>query len=122
MSGPVLPTDKTVEALVVAGDRIVLEGDNQKQADFLSRSLVQVDAKKIHDLHLIISSISRPEHVSCSDSELQRRCTSRLQDLRAFVLHSYSRTGSLKLARFTLTSSCTSLACRHPKRRPCRIA
>jgi malonate decarboxylase alpha subunit len=33
MSGPVLPTDKTVEvleALVVAGDRIVLEGDNQK--------------------------------------------------------------------------------------------
>jgi malonate decarboxylase alpha subunit len=37
MSGSVLPTDKTVEALealVVAGDRIVLEGDNQKQADF----------------------------------------------------------------------------------------
>src|ERR1700756_1382083 len=67
MSGPVLPTDKTVEApeaLVVAGDRIVLEGDNQKQADFLSRSLVQVDAKKIHDLHLIISSISRPEHLT----------------------------------------------------------
>jgi malonate decarboxylase alpha subunit len=67
MSGPVLPTDKTVEALealVVAGDRIVLEGDNQKQADFLSRSLVEVDAKKIHDLHLIISSISRPEHLT----------------------------------------------------------
>ncbi len=67
MSGPVLPTDKTVEALealVVAGDRIVLEGDNQKQADFLSRSLVKVDAKKVHDLHLIISSISRPEHLT----------------------------------------------------------
>ena len=66
MSGPVLPTAKTVEALealVVAGDRIVLEGDDQKQADFLSRSLVKVDAKKIHDLHLIISSISRPEHL-----------------------------------------------------------
>ena len=67
MSGPVLPTGKIVEALevlVVAGDRIVLEGDNQKQADFLSRSLVKVDAKKIHDLHLIISSISRPEHLT----------------------------------------------------------
>ena len=67
MSGPLLPTDKTVEALealVVAGDRIVLEGDNQKQADFLSRSLVKVDAKKVHDLHLIISSISRPEHLT----------------------------------------------------------
>jgi len=67
MSGPVLPTEKTVEALeslVMAGDRIVLEGDNQKQADFLSRSLVRVDAKKIHGLHLIISSISRPEHLT----------------------------------------------------------
>src|ERR1700756_1351254 len=67
MSGPVLPTDKTVEApeaLVMAEDRIVLEGDNQKQADFLSRSLVKVDAKKVHDLHLIISSISRPEHLT----------------------------------------------------------
>src|SRR6201995_3563280 len=67
MSGPILPTEKTVEALealVVAGDRIVMEGDNQKQADFLSRSLVKVDPKKIHDLHLIISSISRPEHLT----------------------------------------------------------
>jgi malonate decarboxylase alpha subunit len=67
MSGPVLPTGKTVEALealVVAGDRIVMEGDNQKQADFLSRSLAKVDPKNVHDLHLIISSISRPEHLT----------------------------------------------------------
>jgi malonate decarboxylase alpha subunit len=34
ISGPLLPADTTVEALVVAGDRSVLEGDNQKQADF----------------------------------------------------------------------------------------
>ena len=67
MTGPILPTAKTVEALesvIASGDRLVMEGDNQKQADFLSRSLVTVDAKKIHDLHLIISSISRPEHLT----------------------------------------------------------
>src|ERR1700678_3945088 len=67
MSGPILPREKMVDALesvIVSGDRIVMEGDNQKQADFLSRSLVKVDAKKIHDLHLIISSISRPEHLT----------------------------------------------------------
>src|SRR6201998_3671082 len=67
MSGPLLPREKLVEALeavVLAGDRIVLEGDNQKQADFLSLSLVKVDPKKLHDLHLIISSISRPEHLT----------------------------------------------------------
>jgi len=67
MKGPLLPQDKLVESLqmlIAPGDRIVLEGDNQKQADFLSRSLVRVDPKKLHDLHLIISSISRPEHLT----------------------------------------------------------
>src|SRR6201993_3688158 len=67
MSGPLLPREKLVdslEALIAPGDRIVLEGDNQKQADFLSRSLVRVDPKKLHDLHLIISSISRPEQLT----------------------------------------------------------
>jgi len=67
MKGPVLAQDKTVptlEALIQSGDRIVMEGDNQKQADFLSRSLAKVDPKRIHDLHLIISSISRPEHLT----------------------------------------------------------
>src|SRR6266403_2290729 len=65
--GPILPKERIIEALetlIVSGDRIVLEGDNQKQADFLSRSLVKVDPKKVHDLHLIISSISRPEHLT----------------------------------------------------------
>jgi malonate decarboxylase alpha subunit len=67
MKGPVLEQDKMVETLetvIQSGDRIVMEGDNQKQADFLSRSLVKVDPKKVHDLHLIISSISRPEHLT----------------------------------------------------------
>src|ERR1700747_1171544 len=67
MSGPLLPREKLVEsleALVAPADRIVLEGDNQKQADFLSRSLAKVDSEKLHDLHLIISSISRPEHLT----------------------------------------------------------
>src|ERR1700734_2974644 len=67
MSGPILPQKKLIQALellIAPGDRIVLEGDNKKQADFLSRSLVQADPKKLHDLHLIISSISRPEHLT----------------------------------------------------------
>jgi malonate decarboxylase alpha subunit len=67
MKGPVLAQNKmveTLEAVIQSGDRIVMEGDNQKQADFLSRSLAEVDPKKIHDLHLIISSISRPEHLT----------------------------------------------------------
>jgi hypothetical protein len=74
MKGSILPKEKIIEALetlIVSGDRIVLEGDNQKQADFLSRSLVKVDAKRLHDLHPSIppdsSSRTRcePEKARC---------------------------------------------------------
>src|SRR5918998_698653 len=64
--GRVLPTEeiaRALEALVAPGDRVALEGDNQKQADFLSRSLAEVDPEKVHDLHMLISSISRPEQL-----------------------------------------------------------
>ncbi len=66
MDGVVLDPDKTVEALQMLlrpGDRVALEGDNQKQADFLARSLAAVDPAVVHDLHMLISSISLPEHL-----------------------------------------------------------
>jgi len=40
MHGPLLPREKLVDALeslIAPGDRIVIEGDNEKQADLLSR-------------------------------------------------------------------------------------
>src|ERR1700741_5528180 len=67
MQGLILSQAKIIDALELllkSGDRVVLEGDNQKQADFLSRSMVNVDPQKLRDLHLIISSISRPEHLT----------------------------------------------------------
>ena len=63
----VLPRERIVdalEALIRPGDRVALEGDNQKQADFLSRSFAQVDPAKVSGVHLLISSISRPEHLT----------------------------------------------------------
>src|SRR5271156_3254621 len=76
MKGPVLTQNRmveTLEAVIQSGDRIVMEGDNQKQADFLSRSLAKVDSKKIHDLHLIISSISRPEHLTLFEAGIAKK-------------------------------------------------
>jgi malonate decarboxylase alpha subunit len=67
MDGPALQAGRIIDALhllIQPGDCIVLEGDNQKQADFLSRSLAKCDPGKLHDLHLVISSISRPEHLT----------------------------------------------------------
>ena len=76
MQGPILPRERLIpalESLIVSGDRVVLEGDNQKQADFLSRSLVKVDPGKVRDLHLVISSISRPEHLTLFEFGLARK-------------------------------------------------
>ena len=50
LRGKVLDTGRVAEALgflVRSGDRVVLEGDNQKQADFLARSLAQLDPERL---------------------------------------------------------------------------
>src|SRR6476620_10304087 len=49
--------------VIRSGDRVALEGDNQKQADFLSRTLADCDPQRINKLHMLISSVSRPEHL-----------------------------------------------------------
>jgi malonate decarboxylase alpha subunit len=56
------------EAVLRPGDRVALEGDNQKQADFLSRTLAQCDPKQVHGLHMLIGSVSRPEHLDLFES------------------------------------------------------
>jgi malonate decarboxylase alpha subunit len=62
-----------LESLLRPGDRVVLEGDNQKQADFLSRSLAQVAPARVHDLQLLIPSVSRPEHLTLFERGIARR-------------------------------------------------
>ena len=62
-----------LEGVLRSGDRIVLEGDNQKQASFLSVALAALDPTHIHDLHLLISSITRPEHLQLFERGIARR-------------------------------------------------
>ncbi len=74
--GKVLPADKItaiLEAILAPGDRVVLEGNNQKQADFLSRMLATVNPEKIHDLHMIMPSISRSEHLDLFEKGIARK-------------------------------------------------
>jgi len=62
-----------LQSLLVPGDRIALEGNNQKQADFLSRSLARVDPAQVHDLHMLMSTISRPEHLDLFERGIARK-------------------------------------------------
>lgn len=52
-----------LHSVIRPGDRVALEGDNEKQADLLSRTLADCDPSRLHDLHMLISSVSRPEHL-----------------------------------------------------------
>ncbi|ADE67829.1 MULTISPECIES: malonate decarboxylase subunit alpha [Priestia] len=66
LKGKLLGNEHIIEALellISPGDKVVLEGDNQKQASFLSKALNEVSTDKINGLHMIMSSISRPEHL-----------------------------------------------------------
>ncbi len=54
---------RLLETVIRSGDRVCLEGDNQKQADFLARALVSVDPAKVNKLHMVQSSIVLPEHI-----------------------------------------------------------
>lgn len=74
--GVVIPTQDIVqvlEILIKAGDRVVLEGNNQKQADFLSRSLAQTNSDILHDLHMIMPSVGRPEHLDLFEKGIARK-------------------------------------------------
>lgn len=52
-----------LEAVIEPGARVCIEGNNQKQADFLARALVATDPAKVNQLHLVQSVLALPEHV-----------------------------------------------------------
>lgn len=47
-----------LEAVIESGDIVCVEGDNQKQADFLSQCLAGMDPAKVNRLHLAISAVA----------------------------------------------------------------
>jgi len=62
-----------LEAVLSPGDRVCLEGNNQKQADFLAQALVQVDPQRIHGLHMVQSVLALPEHLDIFENGVAAR-------------------------------------------------
>lgn len=66
LSGKLLPAARMVDlmhSVIESGDRVCLEGNNQKQADFLAAALCQLDPAQVHDLHMLQSVLALPEHL-----------------------------------------------------------
>ncbi len=62
-----------LEAVIRPGDRVCLEGDNQKQADLLAAALAGADSGKLHDLHMVQSGVVLPEHLDVFERGIARR-------------------------------------------------
>ena len=54
---------RLLEAVIAPGDRVCLEGDNQKQANFLAQALTRVDPARVNKLHMLQSVLALPEHL-----------------------------------------------------------
>jgi malonate decarboxylase alpha subunit len=98
--GAVLPSERIVEVLqnlIAPRDRVVIEGNNQKQADFLSRSLAKVDPDIVHDLHLIIPSVSRAEHLDLFERGIARKLDFAFAGAQSLRISQFLQDGILEI-------------------------
>ena len=61
-----VPSDRTIELLetvLASEDKVCIEGNNQKQADFLSECLSQCNNEVLNDLHILQSVLALPSHI-----------------------------------------------------------
>ncbi len=74
--GQEIPVDRIIdllEAVIQPGDRVCLEGNNQKQADFLSESLADCSPERINHLSMVQSVLALPSHVDLFERGLANR-------------------------------------------------
>ncbi|MBX9968925.1 malonate decarboxylase subunit alpha [Priestia aryabhattai] len=88
---------EALELLISPGDKVVLEGDNQKQASFLSKALNEVSADKINGLHMIMSSISRPEHLDIFEKGIAEKIDFSYAGAQSLRVSQMIEDGTLKM-------------------------
>ncbi|MBI2786367.1 MAG: malonate decarboxylase subunit alpha, partial [Legionella longbeachae] len=59
--------------IIYSGDRVCIEGDNQKQASFLATAMTKLDPAEINNLHMIQSAIALPEHLDLFEKGIASR-------------------------------------------------
>ncbi len=62
-----------LKAVIRSGDRVNIEGNNQKQADFLADCLNKVDPAEIHDLHMVQSCVPLASHLDMFERGIAKK-------------------------------------------------
>ena len=61
------------ESVIESGDRVCIEGNNQKHADYLSQQLALVDPKKVNNLHIVQSNIALSSHLDIFEKGIAKK-------------------------------------------------
>lgn len=86
-----------LETVLKPGDMVNVEGDNQKQADFLSECLCKVDPQVVHDLHIVQSSIALDSHLDIFEKGIAKKIDFSFSGPQAGRLASMIRDGKIEL-------------------------
>jgi malonate decarboxylase alpha subunit len=86
-----------LEVLVRPGDRICLEGDNQKQADFLAASLANANPKVLHDLHVVQSGIVLPDHIDLFEKGIAKKLDFSFSGPQSHAISRVLKSGKVEL-------------------------
>lgn len=62
-----------LKRIIEPGDILCLEGDNQKQADFLANQLATLGPNDLRDIHLVMSCLTLPAHIELFKKGLIRQ-------------------------------------------------
>ncbi len=81
-----------LETVIESGDIVCIEGDNQKQADFLSECLAGMNPEKVNGLHMVLSTIALGSQLDMFE-----------KGLAEVVDFSFSGPQSARMARLTDT-------------------
>ncbi|MDB5951675.1 MAG: mdcA [Massilia sp.] len=76
LDGKAVPSARIRDLLhnaIECGDRVCLEGNNQKQADFLGKALAGLDPQRINQLHMLQSVLALPEHLDVFERGIASR-------------------------------------------------
>jgi malonate decarboxylase alpha subunit len=76
LDGKAIPAGRIkdlLHAVLESGDRVCIEGNNQKQADFLAQALAGLDPARVNGLHMLQSVLALPEHLDVFERGIASR-------------------------------------------------
>ena len=100
LSGKIVATARIADLLhqvIECGDRVCLEGNNQKQADFLATALANLDSTRVHDLHMLLSVLALPEHLDVFERGIASRLDFSFSGPQAGRLAALATAGKLNI-------------------------